>query len=388
MKNTTVVIVSSHSSLESGGVGTHLDILIKNVHRNSKITPYVVLGTRGLKQIISFKLSKLISRIIPTYSDLSTIFIRILLLKKEIEKIVDNADDERIVIHAHDRYAAVAGCLCKAHRNDMTVIQTLHAPFSDQFYVDGLPSAILDHFIRYIDAAAVKKIDKYIAVDELQKKLLVEYFPSESSGKDIHIISNAVEQSLFDFPQKKKLKTNTLVIARHLQKKNGVDSILRAIAMCESKQKIQAHIIGDGPERHTIENLIKELNLEAVVILKGRLPRAQTLVEINNAFASVVPSVPVGNYIEATSLTMLETLALRTPLIASNIGGIRQVLSGNNAAILCEPGNYVELSNAIDTVFEGRKGENIQVDNGYNLVKANYGEDIWFQKIISVYGVV
>ena len=83
---------------------------------------------------------------------------------------------------------------------------------------------------------------------------------------------------------------------------------------------------------------------------------------------------------------MLESMALGVPLIASNIGGIKEVLDGKGAAYLTEPGDIEEISKAMEEVDLKNEACAMQVGRAKEIIRNGYTVRVWIEKIVSAYG--
>ena len=122
----------------------------------------------------------------------------------------------------------------------------------------------------------------------------------------------------------------------------GVDVLLKALALIQSKRAITACLVGDGPDIAEFKALANTLGLESVVQFPGRLPTAKAL---KRGRLLVMPSRA-----ESFPYVVLEAAAGRVPMIASEVGGIPEVLPAKN---LCPPDNpdafarHIEMALAI-----------------------------------------
>jgi glycosyltransferase involved in cell wall biosynthesis len=89
------------------------------------------------------------------------------------------------------------------------------------------------------------------------------------------------------------------------------------------KEKAICMIIGDGPERKKLENLIKNLNLEDKVFLLGEIKNASQYLKGFDLF--ILPS----RY-EGLSITLIEALFAEIPIIASDVGGNKEIIDQEN----------------------------------------------------------
>ena len=205
-------------------------------------------------------------------------------------------------------------------------------------------------------------------------------------------IPNAVNLSMLDDvlakPAKNDFDRPYVVVARHLYEKCGVHVAVEAFGRCAARKTHYLVLMGDGEQRQMLEERSRALKIADCVKFIGRQPHAKALDIIRNADVSLVPSVPVGDYIEATSITMLESLGMGVPLIASNIGGLKQVLGGTNAGVLLEPSDPDALAKAIEDVITNKEKRDVLSRSGRELVESSYGTTSWFERILGVYRTV
>ncbi len=87
--------------------------------------------------------------------------------------------------------------------------------------------------------------------------------------------------------------------------------------------KIKILIIGDGPERKELENLIIELRLQNSVLLIGDLPDAYRFLKAFDLFT-------LTSRYEGMSITLIEAMQAGLPLITSDVGGAKEMLNDEN----------------------------------------------------------
>ena len=147
---------------------------------------------------------------------------------------------------------------------------------------------------------------------------------------------------------------------------------MEAIAEKISELNIgEIHIFGDGPERNNLENLCNSLvTLKDKVIFHGFVNDPSLYYE--NIDIALLPSLGEG-----IPLSLLEVMRLGIPCIATNVGGIPEIITNNESGILVEPNDKKSLIEAISRLSDKEEYEFFslkaferfkQVNNPENMV--------------------
>ena len=172
----------------------------------------------------------------------------------------------------------------------------------------------------------------------------------------VDYIPNGVDTDRFypdstSFRQQHDIKQDEIVIllARRLVEKNGVIVFAKAVTKLK-ELPIRIVFAGDGPERGKIENLLKTADMHDKAVFLGNIPNS-TMPEIYRmADISVLPS-----FMEATSITGLESMACGLPLVGTTVGGIPSLITENNNGYLVPPSDPAALADAIRKLVKDSK---------------------------------
>jgi glycosyltransferase involved in cell wall biosynthesis len=104
-------------------------------------------------------------------------------------------------------------------------------------------------------------------------------------------------------------------------------------------------IIGDGPERQRLKEVIMQAGLDGRVVLKGALPRSEAIEWLRAADAAVLSSA-WENFPHAA----VEALAVGTPVVATAVGGVPEVIETGVNGILVPRGDERALAEAMRSV--------------------------------------
>jgi glycosyltransferase involved in cell wall biosynthesis len=128
--------------------------------------------------------------------------------------------------------------------------------------------------------------------------------------------------------------------------KNGVEFMIRALPLIREHVDAEAVLIGDGPERGRLEALARGLGVTEAVVFLGKRQHAEMPGLLSSGDFAVVPSL-----MEATSVAALEAMACELPVIASDVGGLPEIV-GPEVGALFEPGNPKALAQAVVNLLE------------------------------------
>ena len=134
-----------------------------------------------------------------------------------------------------------------------------------------------------------------------------------------------------------------LVLAGRIGRQKALEVALRAL---ERVDGVSLLVAGDGPERAEMEGLAGELELGDRVRFLGLQPRVRVLELFRAADASLLSSAW-----ENFPHTVVESLAVGTPVIATRVGGVAEVVQDGVNGLLVPPGDVGALAAAISDFF-------------------------------------
>lgn len=196
------------------------------------------------------------------------------------------------------------------------------------------------------------------------------------SKERITVIPNSVELGV----ERKKMPGQIVFVGRLVPWKN-VDLIIESVKELQNRD-IKCHlvIIGDGPMKESLEKRAESTGLGTTISFKGRLLPE----EIQEELAKSEILVLYSDY-EGLSHAVLEAMASRTVVVASDIPGNREILGESETGVLVEPKKVTALSTAIKIILVNRKLREKYQQNGLKLVKERYSWEANLPKLIKVF---
>lgn len=188
-------------------------------------------------------------------------------------------------------------------------------------------------------------------------------------AKNVKIIPvYGIDMSIFK-PKKSAVYFNTnkriiLTTARFAPEK-GLQYILNAVA-----QLPNVHLVMVGPGNSIeLKALIRQMGLTERVDIIGEVDPIKIADYYNACDIFVLPSLREG-----LGFSSAEAMACKKPVIASNTGGIPEIVINNKTGILVEPGNAEEIRAAIQRLMTSKELQKKLAEAGYRHVKLNYQE--------------
>jgi glycosyltransferase involved in cell wall biosynthesis len=281
------------------------------------------------------------------------------------------------VYHGH-LYASGIAANILARRHGGIAINTIHGSYYPAW--EKLTDPLTAAFYKMGE----KTLAPYLAQISHLQIHACHYFAEQvikwgAKPDKIRVILNGVDTNRFDPIKIKVGKKNTcsvILTARRLVKKNGVDSLLRAMPHLLDQFECKLLIIGDGPEKSGLIHLVEKLGIKNNVNFLGAIPHNDIAGYIALADIAVVPSI-----VEASSIFMLESMAMGKPVVATGAWGLAEIINGKNgvltdathlgeaiAGLLCDEQMQKEIGeNARKYVSENHNWENIA-----KLVESEY----------------
>ena len=118
--------------------------------------------------------------------------------------------------------------------------------------------------------------------------------------------------------------------------------LLSAVEKLSGKIKgVRVLLVGDGPMRASIESFVEDKGLDEVVCLLGELDDPRPALAAIDIF--VLPSIAV----ETFSNSALEAMAMRRPVILSDIGGANEMINHGKSGLIYPKGDTTQLTNCL-----------------------------------------
>jgi len=159
-------------------------------------------------------------------------------------------------------------------------------------------------------------------------------------GFKVYLVPNAIDISSLP-KSEERLYEKQVIFAGRLSKEKGILDVLEM----SSKLPLDIHllILGSGPEEDKVREATKS---RSNIHFLGYTPRERTISLIRGSDMLIQPSL-----VEAISSTLLEAMACKTPIIATNVGGNKELLENNISGVIIEPNSPQQILDGIMDLF-------------------------------------
>jgi len=141
----------------------------------------------------------------------------------------------------------------------------------------------------------------------------------------------------------------TILFVGRLVARKGIPTLIEAARRLRETLSIRVVIIGEGPERPAIEAEVARAGLVDVVELRGRVPPDALVRAYQAADVLALPAVvDTRGDTEGLGVVLLEAMSYGKPVVASDIGGITDIVTHDQTGLLVPPGDSAALAAAIE----------------------------------------
>lgn len=281
------------------------------------------------------------------------------------------------IIHFHGAKASFVGRLACLGMN-LKVVTTIHN-FPEYKRMNKIKKQFYLGLNRYLN----KRTDAIITVSNALKKAIID--EENVDLKKISLIYNCVDLSMYednpslDLRKEYKLEPDTLLIGciSRLIPSKGVQDLIKALEILKGRVKVFAFVAGDGPYLNCLLDMVNDANLENIQFLGFRNDIKDFL---RNMDIFVLPS-----HSEGFGISVAEAMALGVPVIATNVGGIHEMIKNNENGLTINPRSPKDLADAIEILAKDVDLRNKLSKKGEQYIVSNFSKEKMLNEIDTLY---
>lgn len=284
------------------------------------------------------------------------------------------------VLHTHGYKGNILLGSLPSHVRGMPSVATLHG-------WTGLKGQKKLAVYQWLDAQMLRRADAVVLVNRaITNHRLFRYV----RAKQLVVIDNGIpfgdaspspfkpDSAISDFCKK------SFVIGSigRLSEEKGYIYLIQAFALLHARGvPAKLLIIGEGCERARLAQEIRRCNLVDHVLLPGYREAAADYISLFDVF--VLPSLTEG-----LPLALLEAMAKRTPIVATRVGGVPDVVADNETGLLVPPQDRNALADAVHSLYSDPATCNALRQRAHYIVRSCYDSERMAQQYLAIYSAV
>lgn len=356
---------------EIGGAQTHLMEVVHYMHRAGHDVS-VITGTTGwltneLAAIgVDYEIFPDLVREINPTKDIKTInYICHILEVKQPD-----------IIHCHSSKAGIVGRIAGAIKNIPAVFTAHGWAFTSGV---SLAKRIIYAAIEHMMLGITKRV---ICVSEFDRQLAKRWFVHNYNK--IVTVHNGIVDKTFnsDIVREHHLPLNLVSVARFSHQKNNME-LIRAVEQINKlySGSLQLNMVGDGPLLSEAQAYVESHKLEGDVHFLGSRTDVDDILNQNDIFCLI------SNY-EGLPISIIEAMRAEMPIIASDVGGVNELVQDGVNGFLIPRGNISELVEKLKCILEHKELIKFMGEASRKIYEEEYTADRMNQKILSEYNEV
>lgn len=214
-----------------------------------------------------------------------------------------------------------------------------------------------------------------LAVSGAVKKDLLDLgVPAEK----VSVIHNGID---FEFFSRSEEKTGNKQVKIGVVSRLAYEKNLKLLIKVFSKlQKvfpgISLEIVGSGPQQASLELLVKQKKITKQVIFHGNLDREGVASFLQSIDIFALPTLS-----ESFGIVLLEAGAAGVPVVATEVGGVPEVVKDKKTGLLCKPNDFNDFYEKLKLLLSNQETRNKLGEQAKVFVRDNFGKRIMLTKI-------
>jgi glycosyltransferase involved in cell wall biosynthesis len=285
----------------------------------------------------------------------------------KIKKIIERENYDIVHVHLFPASAFVA-LSSLFLPNNIRYIFTEHSTFNRRRTIK---------IFKIVDGFIYKRYLKIICSSKQVQNSLIKWIPKNKEKTEV--IHNGTPIHSKSYSHQLIKKYDILFVGRLVHQK-GIRFLLEAISILQNKYKkyIKAAVVGGGPLEKELKKTCEELNIDDSVEFLGIRRDIDQLMKSSKLF--VLPSCWEG-----FGIVLIEAMKNRLPIIATNIGGIPEIITDGNEGMLIPKANSEILAESINKVLEDEKLRSKLIQNAYRKVQKEYSIERYTISLFNLY---
>jgi glycosyltransferase involved in cell wall biosynthesis len=193
------------------------------------------------------------------------------------------------------------------------------------------------------------------AISHSTKRFLVHLVPNDPVEHRIHIVHCGISPDAFAPLDPKPVNDiPTLLFVGQLRERKGAPVLVEACRiLAERGVKFRCDIVGDGPQKAFLEDLVEQHALQEEIELAGTVFQERILAYLQRADVFVLPCVTASSGdVDGVPVSLMEAMAAEVAAVSTPVSGIPELIEDGVSGILVPEQDSVALADALQKLLE------------------------------------
>ncbi|HEX2781399.1 MAG TPA: glycosyltransferase [Gemmatimonadaceae bacterium] len=237
---------------------------------------------------------------------------------------------------------------------------------------------------QWLQRRAFRRFDAVVAVSE---PLQAELVAGGIESRRVHLVPNAFRPATNPLDRAAAraalgLDPAAVIVGwvGRLSREKGADVLLDAMASASAPPTIQASIVGDGPERRSLERQAAAVGIPSRVHFHGMIPNAERYYAAFDFFV-------LSSRTEGTPMALFEAMAADVPIVATRVGGVPAMLAEREARLV-RADDPAALAAALRECVDQPIAAAERARAARARLDAQHGTGSWIERYEAIYAAV
>jgi glycosyltransferase involved in cell wall biosynthesis len=279
------------------------------------------------------------------------------------------------LIHVHSPLMTIS-TLASLHARGTPLVATYHGDYHKFSRWGNLLKTLRNHIQLPL---VLRNASTVIALTESDRALLASYGVERAR---IEIVRPGLDLATFSVPSPPVPGggERILYVGRIVYQK-GIKRLITSFgALCEEFDGVELVVAGEGEALGDMRALARDLDLDDRVSFPGWVGHDDLVRLYASATAVVLPS-----YSEGMPYALLEAMAAGRPVIASDVSGLRELVTHGRNGLLFDLGDGDGLHRAMARMLRDTEGRREMGERGRELVRTRFSKERWLEDTVRVY---
>jgi N-acetyl-alpha-D-glucosaminyl L-malate synthase BshA len=224
------------------------------------------------------------------------------------------------------------------------------------------------------------------SVTAVSRALADQTYDLLNPDKKIQTVYNFIDERIYQKKNAAHLKSEygiseeekVIIHVSNFRQVKRVHDVVRVFARVLDNVKSKLLLVGDGPEMTSVCKLVRELGVEENVLFLGKQNHLEELYSISDVKLLLSEK-------ESFGLVLLEAMACGVPCVATNIGGIPEVIRDGMSGFLCDVGDIKTITEKTTSILTDKQLYNRMAAESMRVAKEEFHSSIIVKQYEDLY---